>query len=193
MGLVPRRRVDGMTCNFQVRQYYIPATDTNVMRPGDPVVKTSGLADAAGLPAVTLATAGASNRLTGVIVGFRPTPTIIANGGIRAAGIAEYVLVCDDPEVLFEVQEDGTTGGGATGSTAAPVTIVGKNANLVAGTGYVQRSGWQLSANSVSTSATGQLNIIEVLNQSDNAPGTPYLKLLVRINQHTETPASAGI
>lgn len=191
-GLLPRRRADGMTANFQTRPYNIPASDGNVMAAGDVVVKTSGTADANGVPSITLATAG--GRATGVIVGFIPQANNVSLGAaatkVRPAGVQMIAMVSDDPETQYEVQEN------SSGGTALPVTAVGKNANFIyaAPNTYFGTSGTQLDTTSVATTATLSLSIIEFEQRPDVLPGTTYSKVVVRLNNHTEAPGpQAGI
>lgn len=193
MGLVPVRRIDGMPWNSSLRRYQIPATNTSAYYLGDPVIKLAANADANGVPAVVLATAGTANKVTGVICGFEPKPGWIGSPGnayrpAAAQTLATYVYVCDDPSVLFEVQCD--SGGGEFAAAS-----VGKNANLLSGSGspYTGWSGWLLDTSSVGTGATLQVNVISGVPALDNTLGQAYSKVLVRINTDSEVPNSAGI
>lgn len=192
MGLVPVRRIDGMPWNSSLRRYQIPATNTSAYYLGDPVIKLAANADANGVPAVVLATAGTANKITGVICGFEPQPGWIGSPGnayrpAAAQTLATYVYVCDDPSVLFQVQCNGVSG-----LTAASV---GKNANLASGSGspYTGWSGWVLNSTTAGTGATLQVNIVSGDPALDNTMGAAYSKVLVRINTDSEVPNSAGI
>ena len=50
-----------------------------------------------------------------------------------------------------------------------------------------------LDASTVATTAGLQLSIVSFENRPDNTPGLAFGKVLVRINNHTETPGAAGI
>ncbi len=166
------------------QKYYVPSTDATALYIGDPVI-LAGSADADGVSTVTRATAGATNRITGVIVGFVPSATYIANG-YRAASTAEYALVADGTNLLFEVQEDSVGG-------ALAATNVGQNADLVAGTGTrYSGSGWMLDSSTAGTGATLQVRIVALSSRADNAIGT-YARWLVRINLPTETGIASGV
>ena len=179
LGLWPERKVSGQPWSGAGNIYYIPSSDANNYYLGDPLIPT-GAADANGIPVVQLATAGASNYVLGPMVG-------IVNGGepiipvtrdlpiYRQASVSQYILVMDDPEMLFSIQENGNMGAGAAWS----------NANLVSGTGSTVTgySGWQLNSSSSATTATLQLRVLTPLRQSNNAVGT-NAKWLVRINLH---------
>lgn len=189
------------SCNI----YYVPASTTNAMYVGDPVIKLAASADVNGINGVNLATAGTNNKITGVIVGFQgkgsaqlgnynPGSLYGLSGNPGPAykpandTSAWYVLVADDPSTIFSVQSNDS------GSVPAS-TIVGKNANLASGTGsaYTGWSGWQLASNTTETASGGQVNIVGVLQEADNLAGSANCKFLVRINNSTEANAAAGI
>jgi hypothetical protein len=189
MGLIPRRYRNGSPWMGVARHYFVPASDATPLFIGDPVVIVAGV-DLNGFASVTRATAGGANRITGVVTGFRPSATIIANG-YRAASTAEYVIVCDDPEILFEIQESAATDGAALTAAA-----MGKNISLLAGAGntFTKQSGFQIDSTTAATTATLQLRIVESERRIDNTligaggtAGAAYAKWLVAINQPTET------
>jgi len=187
-GLSPVQHMNGSPWNGQVRQYCILAADTNAYSIGD-LVTTIGNAGASttGVPAVTLATAGAAAR--GVIVAIGT----VAQGGpyinpssltsmTRASGAASvdyYVAVVEDPSVLFEIQEVGT-------GTVLTSASVNRNANIVyaAGAAGQNFSGTMLDNASVNTTSTLNLKIISAIQRADNTPYAQYQKWLVMINNH---------
>jgi len=191
-GLVPIQRTGGASWRDSLTMYYVPAATTNAMFVGDPVIKLTGSADANGVNGINLATAGTSNRITGVICGFVPQFALSGTPGpaYKPANATQvyYALVNDDPAALYTIQSNDSGG-------APAVTVVGKNANLASGAGsvYTGWSGWQLAANQVATTSTYQLNILGFLPEADNTPGSAHAKLLVRINQDTEVNAATGI
>ena len=177
-------------------KYYVPAGTTSALFQGDPVITVASSADSLGYNGVKLAAAGTSNRITGVITGFlgtgTPNPSFFGLSGTpgpaykpASNSVAYYVLVTEDPAALYEVQ--------ANASVAA--TVVGKNANLVAGTGstYTGWSGWLLDTTSIGTSSTLQVSIKGFAVNPQNAPGSANAKLLVSINQNTNVNATTGI
>lgn len=188
-GLTPRRYRNGSPWMGAIRTYYVPATDATAIYIGDPVIIAGG-ADTAGVPTATLATAGATNRITGVCVGIRPggNRTLIPPR-YRAASVAEYILVADDPALLFEGQEDSV--GGAL--TAASTDL---NIDLVSGAGsaFTGQSGWQLDSSTAAVGATLQMRLVELQRRADNEFGA-NAKWLVAINLPTETgaPGSTGV
>lgn len=181
-GLQPVQYLNGSPWNGQARTYYIPSTDTNAYAIGDPVVSVAG-GDSNGVQQVTLATAGAGNPLRGVVVGTGTKEWLMADPSnldsiiIPATKLkAYYVMVVDDPQVLFQIQEGNTT----TYLTAANI---GQNANLFAGTNNGFVSGWTLNNSGVANTANFQLKIMGLRRTIDNTFGQ-YAQWLVRINNH---------
>jgi hypothetical protein len=183
-GLKPIRYAGGAAYTGACRTYYVPASDGTALFLYDPVI-IAGSGDAAGVPTVTRATAAGAGRITGVVVGFVPDASVVANG-YRLASTAGYVLVADDPNLLFEIQEDSVGG-------ALAVTDIGLNADLIAGTGsaYTKLSGFMLDTSTKATTATLQLRIKGIVQRGDVDIGTTS-KVLVSINLPTETGAAGS-
>lgn len=189
-GLKPHSYLNGAPWNGQARMYCIPSSDGNAYAIGDPV-ELAGGADAKGVPTVVLMTPGSG--MTGVIVGAGGTkygahlgdPTNLNTTVIPATKTKDYyVLVVDDPAVLFMVQEIGT-------GTPLAAAEVGLNANLVAGTnnGYV--SGWLLTNTTEATTSTLDVQLMGLAQIPDNAFGA-YAKWLVRMNNHSFNAGVTG-
>src|SRR5580700_8480907 len=130
-GLIPYSHYDGSLWNGSANIYYVAAGYGTALYIGDPVVTHSASNDANGIPAVNLAASG--SPIVGSVVG-------IVNGGPLAAPVitvtrdlpiyhpastAQYILVADDPTLLFWIQDD------ASSQATAPQLWAGKNANLV--------------------------------------------------------------
>jgi len=183
-GLVPYRRTTGEPYNGAANVYYVPASVASNIFIGDPVTYLTNSADTSGIPGITLATAGSSNNILGSMVG-------IVNGGepiipitrdlpiYHQASTAGYILVADDPDTLYEVQENGAMVQGAPG----------RNVNLVSGSGSTITgiSGWQLNSSTLNTTNTLQMKIIRGLEQADNLIGSTNAKWLCRINLNALT------
>jgi len=198
-GLRPIRHRNGAAYNGAFNCYYAPSTYATGLFVGDPVVKTgtsntakvtapgAGEFEIGTLPEVNLATAGDGNAITGVVVGFAANPASL--GTIYgAASTARVVYVCDDPDVVFEIQADG--------SIAA--AQVGLNAVLIytnAGSTTTGRSGAELDTTSdaPAADASNQLTIQRVVNRADNEAASSWTKCEVKINLHTEAHAAVGI
>jgi hypothetical protein len=193
-GLSPVMYKNGSPWNGQARVYYIASTDVNAFAIGDPVALT-GTGDAKGVPGVTLATAGSANPVLGAVVGVGGTvyggpmadPTNLNTTVVPATKLrAYYVMVADDPNIVFEIQESITS---ATPLTTAAVT---KNANLLSGTNSGYMSGWQFNNNTTGTGATLQLHLFGLVQRPDNAFGA-YAKWLCTINTHALANNIAGV
>jgi len=130
-GFKPVKNLNGSPWNGKVNVYYVPSTDATAIFKGD-AVKSAGSADATGkYPTVTQATAGAAVR--GVVIGFGDNPNVMTNPdnpmrAYRPASTAMYAFVVDDPQVIFEVQEDSD-------GAALAVAAVGLSTNFVVGSG----------------------------------------------------------
>lgn len=193
-GLAPVQYLSGTPWNGGGRVYCIPDTDdTNAYAIGDPVT-LAGSSDANGVPTITLATAGTGNAILGAIVSGAgamiyggaygvpaDSPIVIPATKTRAY----YVLVADDPNIIFEVQEEAT-------GTALAAADVGLNANLVAGANNGYLSGWQLDRTTPGTGSTLQVKLMRLAQVQNNAFGD-YAKWWVKINNHVFATGVTGI
>lgn len=187
-GLKPVGSLSGAPWNGQARIYYVPATNATALYVGDPVTRLTANADANGVPSVSIGVAGSA--VCGVIVGILPVAAGVSLVGSTidltrrslAASTAGYVLVADDPNTLFEVEE-GVTGSGA--GTALTAAAIGNNANfvIIAGAATYSDSGTLLDNSTEATTATLNLKIMGLAQREDNAFGT-RAKWIVKINNH---------
>jgi hypothetical protein len=182
-GFVPIRNAGSTGETGGVEMFYVPASDGTALYIGDPVVR-NGSADAAGVPAVVMATAGGA--ITGIVEGFVPNGTVDI-AGYRAASTAAYVLVRTDPDTLYEIQEDGVGGQLAAAD-------IGLNADFIvaAGTAYNKRSGTMLDTSTKATTITLPLKIMSLAQRPGNDFGA-YAKVWVKINKSTESNATLAI
>lgn len=198
-GLIPYATIWGSKYNGSFNTYFVPASYATALYIGDPVKVISGSSDNYGNPGVNLAASG--DTILGVVVG-------IINGGdmgamntvtrdlpvYRPASTAQYVAVCDDPNILYWIQDDAST------QATAPNLWPGKNANLTAGSGgstVTGYSSYQLQASSVATTNTLDLKIVRALQQPDNTIGTSAntnmnAKWLVKLNKSLWANQTAG-
>jgi hypothetical protein len=182
-GLRPYSHRSGAPYNGAIRVYYVPASNATALYIGDPVVNVTNSSDGNGIQTVQIATAGDSNQILGSFQGITNNAgqTVITlqqtQTPFLAAGQAAYVMVCDDPDLLYAIQEDGAAGAAMVSGAS------GRNANLLAGTGsaYSSNSGWTMQTSSLATTAAHQLRIIQLLQEPDNAVGQ-YARWLVKIN-----------
>ena len=193
-GFVPSRYLSGAGWTGAVNMYYIPSTDSNIYSPGD-AVKSVALSDSVGTMGIVKA--AGTDVIRGVIVGFLAAPlfgqsfqgvpldlTIQNIPAIKTK--AYYALVVDDPNVLFEVQDDGLA--------ALTATSVNKNAIFTVAnpTAPAQNSASVLSTSSVSTTNTLNLKIMGLIQRDDNTFGA-NAKWLVKFNLHELLGGTSGV
>ena len=198
-GLRPVRHRNGAPYNGAANPYFIPASYATALFIGDAVVKTgtsntaqvsapgAGTFPIGSLPEINRVAAGDGNAITGVIVGFAANPDALGLT-YNPASTARVAYVCDDPDVVFEIQADG----------AIAAAQVGLNAVLIytnAGSTVTGRSGAELDTTSDVPAAdlSNQLTIQRVINRDDNFAATNFTKVEVKINQHTEADNVIGI
>lgn len=180
-GFIPRMYRNGAPWNGKYNVYYVPATDGTAIFKGD-VVKLAGSASADGKYPDVAQAAATDETLVGVAIGFGTTPELMFDinnltRNYRPASTAMYVAVVDDPDVIYEAQEDG----------AIAVTAVGNNADIVVGSGSTTtgQSAMEIDSSDVKT-ATAQIRILRLVDRPDNALGT-NAKWLCMINESVWT------
>jgi len=173
-GLRPVRHLNGTPWNGKLNEYFCTGA-VGAVYPGD-LVKLQGTTDANGVPQAIPGTAGAT--AIGVCVGVKPTAAYI-NQLYRTDSTDRTLLVCDDPTVIFEIQEDSDGGNVAAAS-------VGLNANIVAtaGSTTTEMSGHVLDSSSVNTTATLNLRILRLAKRPGNIIGN-YAVWEVLLNNHS--------
>lgn len=178
---------NGTPFSGQLTMYNVPATDANNMFIGDPVI-VAGSADAYGVATVALATAGTSNYLIGPIVSIVNGPALGGTAAApvtrdlpvyRQASINTYVLVADDPNTLFAVQDN---------NVAFAAVDISLNVNLTAGGGGSTVTGissWSLTTTGKATTNTLQMRLMRSLRAPNIVPFTAAALYVCRINLHS--------
>ena len=189
-GLKPSRYQGGACYTGAANRYYMPASDATAAYLGG-LVKLGGGADANGVPSVT-GNVSAGDVVVGVIVGFDPDNGAGADGRdstiYRAASTERYVLVADEPNLLFEVQEDGDT-------TPIAAASVGLNASLTGFTSGSTITGFsaiEIDSDTVNTTATLDVSIHRLAQSPDNEIGE-FADWLVRLNNHQYVDGATGV
>lgn len=193
-GLRPIRHKSGAPYNGACKAYFVTGSNSALFI-GDPVIKAGSSNSTAinghlpgSLPTVVKATAGDGNAITGVIVGFETTDR--SDTPYRVDATDRVVLVADDPDLVFVVQDDG---GGALDHDA-----VGLNANLIfttAGNTATGISGVELDGGTTdgpAADASNQLTI-QRLHPVVGNELADFAIWEVTINQHTEALGALGI
>lgn len=174
--------MNGTPLSGQMKMVNAPSSYGTALYLGDPVLLT-GVADGFGVPQVNLASAGGGTYVSGTVIGFCNGPAgsgvtlLQSNTVYGAASTNRYLMIIDDPNTIFEIQEDSV--GGAIAASAS----TGANADLVAGSGSTVTgfSGWMLDSSTVNTTNTLQCQIVGLARGPDNVIGN-YAKWLVRLN-----------
>lgn len=203
-GLRPIRHRNGAAYNGSTNPYYLRSDYATAMFIGDPVIKTGTAnlvaVNAAGvgefaigtLPTINKATAGATNRITGVIVGFSTLPTDLSKQ-YNPASTERVALVCDDPDVIFQIQSDTLLASTSIGLNA--ILIYTHAGSTVSGLSGVEMDGG--SGTAPGADATYQVMIQRAANIPNNDLTAVHCKLEVMISNHTEasgsTTSSTGI
>jgi len=192
-GLIPVQHANGSPWNGKVNMYLV--TDSNAMYIGD-IVKhgsTTGAAgsvvygqDVEGMPVAVRCTDGTGTTDTpiGVVVGFLPLQPVQDVNYKAADAVDRIALVVDDPDVIFEVQEDATTTPIAVASIGLNVMFATTAGSTVTGT-----SAMEIISTQVAATTTHPLRIVGLSKRVDNnfntgGAGTDKAKFLVRFNQH---------
>lgn len=191
-GLRPVQGVGNTPYNDGVRQYAVPSGDATAIFIGDPVklVGTSQFIN--GQTFANVAQAATGDIMVGVVVGvLQETRDSLI---YRAASTQRILLVNDDPNALFEVQQV---------STGTPLTAndIGFNVNFVvaAGSTVTGFSGVTLDNTTEAGTNTLDLKIVGMPNRADNDVGTAVgtgeasSKFYVRINRHQYANQIAGV
>lgn len=201
-GLAPVRVGNANVANFQVNKYRIPLADASQYSIGD-LVKQLASADTNGIPNVQKAASG--NTVRGVVVGVE-NPTVNAPSlqgvvldttitGVPATKLRDYyVLVVDDPDMLWNVQDDGITGGNLVAASAN----LNSNFTVANPTLGYQMSASVLTSASFATTVGLTLKLIG-LAQLPAIPGggsnafAAFGVWLTKINQHELMGNQVGI
>ena len=197
-GFVPSRYRDGSAWNGATNMYHIPSTDTNQYNPGDVVLSAATGADANGIPDVIKNTTG-TGVVRGVVVGaLIATPNLPSIQGTNLDLTVQnipatkthdyYVLVVDDPAVVFQIQDDGIT----TANLVA--ASVGLNASFTVTnpTSPQQNSATVLLSSSFAVTAGLTVKIIGLTQKPNNGFGA-FATWDVVLNQHEFQGATAGV
>lgn len=186
-GLIPVGYVGGAPYNGAVREYSVAAGNGVAIYVGDAVTTAAvGTAQTVnGKVMLDVVQAATGDIITGVVVGV--VPDVATSLPYRAASTLRVLLVADDPNLLFEIQE-------TAGGTAFTANDLGLNANFAVGTGSTVTGYSAMEVNNVgeATTNTLDLKLVGFVNRPDNAIGE-NAKWLVRINRHRYVDQLAGV
>lgn len=149
----------------RIREYYVPASDSTALFQGDVVKLTAsaGTLDPNN-EVLGITRAATGDKLLGVIVGFKPDASLPYTAQYRAASTARYVEVCDDPEAIYEVMEDGV---GGTVTAAQIGQMDNFNIIVAAGSTVTGLSGTMLDSSTAAQTAA-DLKVVGVRRDPSN-------------------------
>ena len=175
-GARPVKRLDGGSA-VVTNKYSVDSSNSTAIFIGDFIqLESDGY----------VAPAGAGGNIIGVCLGVLNDYDNLKRRYLPAS-TAGAILVCDDPWMIYEVQED--SGGGAMA-----FTNIGNNCDIVAGSGSTTTG---ISAHEIDSSdaktAVAQLRLLAISPREDNAAGT-NADWHVLINEHAfNDVALAGV
>lgn len=175
-GLRPVRYLSGAPYNGAVNQYSTATGDGTAIYIGDPVTLSGTSQTINGNVFLDVDQAATGNIIIGVVVGVLPVTR--ESTIYRAASTQRILLVADDPNLVFEIQE-------VSGGTALTANDAGLNADFVVGSGNTANGMSGVELNNATEAATNTLDLLITgfVNRADNEIGE-HAKWLVRINRH---------
>jgi hypothetical protein len=197
-GFRPVKHLDGAPWNGQLNRYFVAASDTFPIFQGDLVTlaattDTQGQTVISGVPSIGgtqgvrkfIANGGSADTVAvGVACGFSINPLNLNSPQFRAASVAQYVLVSDAADTVYETQSavaptptdlNGNATVSDTNVTAGAVTSTALS--LVTG-----QSGMQVAT--YTNTATAILKVMGASQKVDNDITSANYKVLVAINNH---------
>jgi hypothetical protein len=169
-GASPVGTLSGVSWAGPGRLYAIPSTDTTASYAVGDIVMSAGGSDATGIPYVKKIPAASASAFVplGIVVGVRVADPTVTLQGVSlplentfilksTRTVDKYVLVCDDPNILFTM---------SAGATATNVTLAKMRYNCNIGSYY---SGAD-NAYAIDQNAT----VTTLLN-----PGAPYSNIIL--------------
>ncbi len=194
------KNLSGGAMTGQMETVFVPASDATVIMVGDAVKLLGDARSPTGVPTVTRC--AATDPAYGIVVGISfegvgdlqnvPPVNDLNTPIYRRASTDRYLMVCVDPQAVYEVQYAGTS------VAAATITAnVGLNGQFTttAGSTTSGSSGMQLDSAGLATTATLPLKIVGFPNRPDNTPGDVYFSYYVKLNgaQLSQGTGSAGV
>ena len=185
-GFRPVKSLTGAPYTGAANWYFVPSTNTDVIMVGD-IVKLVGTSrDPSGYQEVARHAGGATEAAVGVVVGIGftgvgdvqnvPPVTDLDVPIYRRASTNRYLLVADDPNLVFVAQ---TT----VALTAADVGL-NTEVDVTAGSTTSGASGMAIDMGNTGTTATLPLKIVGWPQRPNNTLSDTYTDAYVIINNH---------
>lgn len=201
-GLSPIRHGNGNAYNAQLITYRVPAADGSQYSIGDPVMQVAG-SDANGIPNVQKhnGTIAARGIVCGVAIPQPNLPSLAGNPlpiypsvPATKGGVDYYLLVCDDPDIVFMAQDDGITAGNLVAASAN----LNSNLTIANPSQPYQLSGVVLLSTSFAVTASFPVKLMGLVQEQAIPGGGPnafgaFAVWLCRWNQHNLMGNQVGI
>lgn len=184
-GLKPVQHRNGAPYTGSGRVYSVAAGDGTAIYVGDLVTAAGTSQTIDGVVYADVVQSATGGVFQGVVVGVLPTTQDSLK--YRAASTQRLLLVEDNPDLLFEIQE-------VSGGTPLAANDIGFNANIVvaAGSNTTGLSGIELNNATEATTNTLDVKIVGFVNRVDNEIGE-HAKWLVALNRHRYANQVAGV
>lgn len=187
-GLRPVGHLFGMDWNASVKKCFVHASYATALFIGDPVAlqtEADHLDTTGKHLSVKIAGAGDSEPVLGVIVAAEPNRSDLTKQYIPAS-TGGYVYVCTDPNVIYQIQDDGD------GTPAK--TWIGANADLASGSGSSTTGigAWELDASTTPDANDSRSLFILGLSDIEGNELDDYAIWDVLINCHQLARSSTG-
>lgn len=186
-GFTPVKSITGAPYNGAASIYFVPASDSSVIMVGDVVKLLGDARSPTGVPTVTRHAGGATEAAVGVVIGILfsgvgdaqnvPPVNDLNTPVYRRASTDRYLLVADDPNLVFEVQTSGA---------ALATADIGLNCEIAATAGSTTSGASGMSANLTNKNATATtpLKLVGFPYRPDNQIGDAFTRVYVTINNH---------
>jgi len=186
-GFRPVKYLDGKPYTGQANPYFVPASNSDVIMVGDLVKLAGDSRSPTGAQTVARHAGGATEAAVGVVVGILytgvgdaqnvPPVTDLNTPVYRRASTDRYLLVADDPNLVFEAQTSGATLATADiGLNTEPDVSAGNTASGA--------SGMTIDLSLKATTATLPLKVVGFPYRPDNNIGDAFTNAYVVINNH---------
>ena len=135
-----------------------------------------------------VARAEANDTLLGAVVGWDAVPS--GNGSAALENLycasGTVVYIADNPDLLFEAQQDDTDILDAG---------IGLNAQIVvaAGSTATGKSNMEIDSDTLATTNTHELQLVRFVDREDNDRTAANSRLVVKINKHQRANGSTGV
>lgn len=184
-GLKPVRHRSGAPYTGSGTVYSVAAGDGTAIMVGDLVTNAGTAQTINGVVYQDVVRSATGDVFQGVVIGVLPDTQDSLK--YRAASTQRLLLVEDNPDLLFEIQE-------VSGGTPLAAADIGLNANVVvaAGSTVTGLSGMELNNATEATTNTLDVKILGFVNRVDNEIGE-HAKWLVALNRHRFANQVAGV